>query len=138
MIHFYFTCDRDLCQNRTLVRFISIRFFSGFVRFRLSMKKYRYLLSRPHFYLSISALSRLLYIYKNFAQKFCVKTMRAIFKNRAVLLYKNFFRNNFVQYLSVWLMRIWAYKNADEKEHIFSWRRKKVRKRTKVDEKRIQ
>ena len=61
--------------------------------------------------------------------------MRAIFQNRAVLLYKKSFLKTFVQYVTVWLTRIWTYKNADEKEHTDSWRRKKVQKRTKMDEK---
>ena len=34
-------------------------------------------------------------------------------------------------------MRIWTYKNADEKEHTFSRRSKNVKKRTKTFEKRI-
>ena len=64
--------------------------------------------------------------------------MRAIFQNKAVPLYIFFFfRNTFVQYVTVWLVRIWAYKNADEKEHTFSWRTKNVQKRTKVDKERI-
>ena len=34
-------------------------------------------------------------------------------------------------------MRIWTYKNADEKAHTFSQRNKNVKKLTKTDEKRI-
>ena len=34
-------------------------------------------------------------------------------------------------------MRIWTYKNADEKAHTFSRRSKNVKKRTKTYEKRI-
>ena len=41
-----------------------------FVRFCFSLKKYA--LFHPHFYKSIYALSRLLYIDKHFVQKFCV------------------------------------------------------------------
>ena len=64
--------------------------------------------------------------------------MRAIFQDRgAVPLYKNFFSKTFVQYVTVRLMRIWAYKNADENEHTFSWRRQNVQKQTKAVEKRI-
>ena len=40
---------------------------------------------------------------------------------------KNFFRKIFVQYVTVWLVRIWTYKNADEKAHTFS-RSKNVKK----------
>ena len=57
--------------------------------------------------------------------------MRAVFQNRAAPLYKNFFRKTFLRYVTVWLVRIWTYKNADEKEYCFSWRRKNVQKRTK-------
>ena len=50
---------------------------------------------------------------------------------------KNFFRKTSVQYVTVWLVRIWTYKNADETAHTFSRRSKNVKKRTKTDEKRI-
>ena len=36
-----------------------------------------------------------------------------------------------MQNVTIWLERIWTYKNADEKDHTFSWRRKYVQKRTK-------
>ena len=39
--------------------------------------------------------------------------------------------------MTVWLVRIWTYKNADEKAHIFSRRSKNVKKRMKTYEKRI-
>ena len=67
-------------------------FSSVFLRFCF-LKKYA--LFHPHFCKSISALSILLYIDKNFVQKFCVWTIRAIFRNRAVPLYKKFFSENF-------------------------------------------
>ena len=54
-----------------------------------------------------------------------------------VLLCKNFFRTTFVQYVTVWLVRIWTYKNADEKGHTCSRRSKNVKKRTKTNEKRL-
>ena len=44
---------------------------------------------------------------------------------------ENFFRETFVQYVTVWLVRIWISKNADEKAYTFSRRGKKRRKRTK-------
>ena len=68
-------------------------FSSVFLRFCFFLKKYA--LFHPHFYKSISTLSRLLYVGKNFVQKFCVWTIRAIFQNRAVPLYKKFFSENF-------------------------------------------
>ena len=39
--------------------------------------------------------------------------------------------------MTVWLVRIWAHKNADEKAHTLSRRSKNVKKRTKTYEKRI-
>ena len=44
---------------------------------------------------------------------------------------KNFFQSTFDQYVTVWLARIWVYKNADKKEHAFSWKRKKRKKTDK-------
>ena len=64
-------------------------------------------------------------------------TTRAIFQNKAVPICKNFFRTTFVQYVTVWFVWIWTYKNADEKEHTCSRRSENVKKQTKTDEKRI-
>ena len=59
--------------------------------------------------------------------------MRAIFQNKAVHpVTKNFFRKTFVQYVTVWLVRIWTYKNADVKAHIFS-RSKNVKNTIKTN-----
>ena len=77
----------------------SIRFSSVFLSFGFSLEKYA--LFHPHFYKSISALSRLLHIGKNFVQKFCVWTTRAIFQNRAVPFYKKVFFGKLLS--SVWL-----------------------------------
>ena len=66
--------------------------------------------------------------------------MRAIFQNKSVPsvpFTKKIFVKTFVQYVTVWLVQIWTYKNADEKEHTFSCRRKNGQKRKKVDEKQI-
>ena len=62
--------------------------------------------------------------------------MRTIFENRAVPLYKHFFQKTFVQYVTILFVLMWTYKNADEKEYTFLWKRKLLQKRTKV-EKRI-
>ena len=113
------------CLTIIKVNLHCIRFSYVFVRFCF-LKKFA--LFHPHFYKSISALSRLLYIGKNFVQKFCVRRIRAIFQYRAVPLCKKFFRKRFVQYVTVWLVRIWTYKNADEKAHTFSRRSKNGRK----------
>ena len=55
--------------------------------------------------------------------------MTAIFQNRAVPLNKKFFLENYVQYVAVWLVRIWMYKNVDKQERTFSWRKKTYKKR---------
>ena len=47
------------------------------------------------------------------------------------------FEQNFYLYITVYLVRIWTYKNADEKAHTLSRRSKNVKKRTKTYEKRI-
>ena len=47
------------------------------------------------------------------------------------------FEQNFYQYVTVYLVRIWTYENADEKAHTFSRKSKNVKKRTKTDDKRI-
>ena len=41
---------------------------------------------------------------------------------------KKNFGTTFVQYVTVWLVRIWTYKNADEKGHTCSRRSKNGRK----------
>ena len=98
----------EFCELKVNLR--SIRFSSVFLGFCLSSKKYALFL--PHFFKSIFALSSLLHYDKNSVQK-------AIFQNRAVLLYEKCFRKTFVQYVTVWLVRIWTYKNADEKSIVF-------------------
>ena len=66
-----------------------------------------------------------------------MKDKSDISKQSCTPLQKNFFGKTFVQYVTVWLVRIWTYKNADEKAHTFSRRSKNVKKRTKTYEKRI-
>ena len=90
--------DNKVSPNLSFLRWIYTvsvfrTFSSVFLRFCFSLTKYA--LFHPHFYKSISALSRLLYINKNFVQKFCVWTIRAIFRNKAVPLHKKNFSENF-------------------------------------------
>ena len=59
------------------------------------------------------------------------RTIRAIFQNTAEpFLQKNFFGKLLSIDVTVWLMQIRTYKNADEKEHTFSRRSKNVKQRT--------
>ena len=75
----------------------------------------------------------MLYIDKNFVYE----GKERYFKIELYFFTKNFFRKTLVQYATVWLVRIWTHKNADEKGHTFSKRSKNVKKRTKTYEKRI-
>ena len=61
------------------------------------------------------------------------------FKMELYPFIKNFFRKTLVQYVTVWLMRIWTYKNADDikKQVLFHRKAKNVQKRIKMDRKRI-
>ena len=88
------------------------------------MKKYALFLQ--HFFKSIFALRRLLHIDKNSVQK-------AIFQNKAVHLYKKGFPKPFVQYVTVWLVRIWTHKNADEKNIVFHGEEKTYKRKRKAD-----
>ena len=45
--------------------------------------------------------------------------------------FQKIFRKTFVQHVTVWFVRIWTYKNADETSYIFSRRSRNVKKRTK-------
>ena len=78
---------------------------------------------------------------KVFRKKFFVKRYSSILKYRSYPSYTKFlnkiFEQNFYLYTTVYLVRIWTYKNADEKAHTFSRRSKNVKKRTKTYEKRI-
>ena len=61
----------------------------------------------------------------------------ALFRNIAHIVHTQNFEQNFYLYnITVYLVRIWTYKNADAKAHTFS-RSKNVKKRTKTYEKRI-
>ena len=61
---------------------------------------------------------------------------RAIFQNRTVpfLQKRKKLKKTFAPYVTIWLVRIWTYKNADEKEHFFM-QKKKRSQMTKEDEK---
>ena len=66
-----------------------------------------------------------------FRKFFFVKEYSSILKYRFYRLYKNFWTKFFYLYITVYLMRIWTYKNADEKAHTFSRKSKNVQKQTK-------
>ena len=73
---------------------------------------------------------------KVFRKNFFVRGT-ALFRNIALIVHTQNFRPKFFLYITVYLVRIWIHKNADEKAHTFSRRSKNVKKRTKTYEKRI-
>ena len=93
----------------------SIRFSTAFFRFCFSMKKYSLFL--PHFCESKSAIkiNRYFLLIKILFKKFRVLAMRAIFRNRAVLLYKKTVWKTVFQSVIIWLEQIWTYKYINEK-----------------------
>ena len=110
-------------------------FSSVFLRFYFSLKKYA--LFHPHFYKSISALTRQPHTGQKFSEKNFFKGVQLYFEISLLSFIHKIFEQNFYLYITVYLVRIWTYKNADEKAHTFSRRSKNVKKRTKTYEKRI-
>ena len=100
-----------------MIRFLSV----VFLRFCFSVKKYA--LFNPHFYMFLSTLTRL----PHTGQKFFVKGYSFILKISLCVVHTQNFYTKFL-YVTVYFVRIWAYKNADEKAHTFSRRSEKVKK----------
>ena len=100
------------------------------------MKKY--VLFHPHFYMSIAAQTKLLHNGQKFSEKFFCKGVQLYFEISLLSFIHKIFEQNFYQYIAVsdYLVRIWTYKNVDEKAHTFS-RSKNVKKQTKRPKKRI-
>ena len=74
---------------------------------------------------------------KSFPKKFFCKGVQLYFEISLLSFIHKIFEQNFYLYITVYLVRIWTYKNADEKAHTFSRRSKNVKKRTKTYEKRV-
>ena len=74
---------------------------------------------------------------KSFPKKFFCKGVQLYFEISLLSFIHKIFEQNFYLYITVYLVRIWTYKNADEKAHTLSRRSKNVKKRTKTYEKRI-
>ena len=80
------------------------------------MKKY--VLFRPQLYMSISALTRLSHAGQRFSEKkFCegLQLYSPIIKYRC----RHSYTIIFYHYLAVYLVRIWTYKNSDEKRILY-------------------
>ena len=112
-----------------------VRFRPFFLRFCFSLTKYA--LFHPHFYVSISALTRQSHTGQKLSEKIFCKGVRRYFEISLLSFIHKIFEQNFYLNITVYLVRIWTYKNADEKAHTFSRRSKNVKKRTKTYEKRI-
>ena len=94
------------------------------------MKKYA--IFHWHFYMSISALTRQSHTGKSFPKKFFCKGVLLYFEISLLsFIHKNFEQNFYLYIITVYLVRIWTNKNADEKAHTFSRRSKNAKKRTK-------
>ena len=68
---------------------------------------------------------------KVFRKEFFCKGLSLYFEISLLSLMHQIFEQNFYPYVTVYLVRIWTYKNTDEKAHTFSRRSKNVKKRTK-------
>ena len=86
--------------------------------------------------MSISAVTRQSHTGQKFFEKNFCKGVQLYFEISLLSFIHKIFKQNFYLYVIVYLVRIWTYKNADEKGHTFS-RSKNIKKRTKTDEKRI-
>ena len=132
MFHYY-------CKHCVLkVNLHSIRFSYVFVRF------FTFLLLLDKVCAFSSAFScvhirtnqTVTYWTKVFRKNFC-KGVQLYFEISLLSFIHKIFEQNFYLHITVYLVRIWTYKNADEKAHTFSRRSKNVKKRTKAYEKRI-
>ena len=116
----------------------SIRFSYVFVRFftfLLLLDKVCALLS-AFLCVHIRTNQTVTYWTKVFRKNFFVKGCSSISKYGSYRSYTKFLNKIFI-YITVYLVRIWTYKNANEKAHTFSRRSKNVKERTKTYEKRI-
>ena len=65
---------------------------------------------------------------QNFSEKNCGGVL-PYFDIPLLSFMHQIFEQHFYQYATVYLVRIWFYKNADEKAHTFPWRSKHVKKK---------
>ena len=95
-------------------------------RTKFNATKGRIYQSRLEFDLKSEQL-KMIILFKNFV---CKRSER-YFKIRFYLFAKIFFRKTFVQYVTIWLGRIWTYKNATKTDILFHGEEKTLRKPTK-------
>ena len=94
----------------------SIRFLSAFERFFL-LEKVRFFSSTFLHATASPALTRLSHTEQKFSKKKFVKGYIPILKYRFHCSYTKFFEQNFYQYVTVCLVRVCSYKNADKEVH---------------------
>ena len=71
---------------------------------------------------------------KSFSKQICCKGAQPYFEISLLSFTHKIFEQKFYQYVTVYVVQIWTYKNADEKAHTLSRRSKNVKKkRTKTD-----
>ena len=76
----------------------------------------------------MSALIRQSRTELKFSEKIFCKEVQLYFEISLLSFIHKIFEQNFYLYTTVYLVRIWTYKNADEKAHTFSRRSKNVKK----------
>ena len=107
-----------------------------FVRFCFSLTKYP--LFHPHFYVSISALTRQSHTGQKFSEKNFFKGVQLYFEISLLSFIQKIFEQNLYLYITVYLVRIWTYKNAEWKSaYFFKEKQKRKKNRRKHNEKRI-
>ena len=117
----------------------SFRFSFVFVRFFTFLLLLDKVCAFPSAFLCVHVRTNQTVTYwtKVFRKKIFCKRVQLYFEISLLSFIHKMFGQNFYPYTTIYLVRIWTYKNADEKAHTFSRRSKNVKKRTKTDEKRI-
>ena len=131
-------CNVNIIEIK--VNLHSIRFSYVFVRFFtfLVLLDKACAFSSAFICVHIRTNQTVTYWTKVFRKKFFVKGYVQLYFEISLLSFiHKIFEQNFYLYITVYLVRIWNYKNADKKAHTFSRRSKNVKKRTKTYEKRI-
>ena len=105
--------------------------FAVFFKFLLLRKKVCNF-SSAFLYVNILTNQIVTYWTKVFQKNFFGKRYSSTLKYRYYRSHTKFLNKIFMN-ITVYLMRIWPYKNVDEKAHSFSRRSKNVKKRTKTD-----
>ena len=109
--------------------FTQYPFFSVFSHFCFFLKKYA--LFHPHFYKSIPHIPDSHILDKCFPKKIFCEGVQLYFEISLLSFIHKIFEQNFYLYTTIYLVRIWTHKNADEKAHYFL---KQKQKRKKTDE----